>query len=120
MVYDYGNNAIKDVNVIVDDKNMGKTDVYGRFIMQLDKDEESHVIRIQKEGYESVSVTEEMENQKVFYFKIGDSLYYAELAEKYYDQKEYEKAENAINIALSITERKDYLFLKKVITEGKR
>lgn len=117
MVYDYENNAVKDVSIAIDNVNVGRTDVYGRFVTQLPIDCSNHQISIFKEGYETITLTETTENQMVFYFKIGTANYYAELAEQLLDQGKYESARESIDKALKITERKDYLYLQKVITE---
>lgn len=115
MVYDFENNALKDVHVSIDGKEKGCSDVYGRLSLSLPLDNEEHTIQLSKSNYETIILTTTLEGEKVLYYKMGSADYYAALAEKELDEGHYEAATEAINKALTINTRKDYLYLSHVI-----
>lgn len=116
MVYDYENSEVMNVSLYMDDEELGKTDVYGRFLFPVD-DSEEHVIKAVKEGYETVEQKMLLKPGILIYFKLGSGSYYAKEAEKHLDAKRYESALSMINTALKIKERKDWQYLKSVIVE---
>lgn len=116
MVYDYENSEVMNVSLYMDDEELGKTDIYGRFLFPVD-DSEEHVIKAVKEGYETVEQKMLLKPGILIYFKLGSGSYYAKEAEKHLDVKRYESALSMINTALKIKERKDWQYLKSVIVE---
>lgn len=116
MVYDYENSEIMNVSLYMDDEELGKTDIYGRFLFPVD-DSEEHVIKAVKDGYETVEQKMLLKPGILIYFKLGSGSYYAKEAEKLLDAKRYESALSMINTALKIEERKDWQYLKSVIVK---
>lgn len=118
MVYDRENSEVMGASVFVDGELIGSTDIYGRFMFPVNKaDDKSHVIRIEKEGHETVSMETALRPGQLLYFRIGTGAYYAALAEEFLDRSEEEKAIEMIDHALDIESRKDWLFLKNIIFE---
>lgn len=117
MVYDFENNTVKNVQIYIDGENVGSTDVYGRCTVEGFQNEKNHEVILIKEDYEKIIVNTTLDDQKVLYIKMGNSFYYATLAENYLDKGMGDEALIAINKALSIKTREDYLFLQKIIKE---
>lgn len=115
MVYDFENNTVKNVQIYIDGESIGFTDVYGRCTVEGFQNGNNHEVMLVKEDYEKIIVNTTLDDQKVLYIKMGSSFYYANLAESYLDKGMDSEALNAINKALSIKTREDYLFLQKVI-----
>lgn len=114
MVYDYENNALKGVTIFEDNKEIGQTDIYGRFTFEPKNTSEIN-LKFQKVGYEIVYINDSLNENQVLYVKMGNGKYYAELAEELLDKKEFESALIAINKALNCEQRKDYEYLKTII-----
>ncbi len=116
MVYDRENSEVMNVTVFIDDEKTGSTDIYGRFMFPISEDDKKiHIVRIEKEDYETVSTETNFRPGQLLYFRIGSGTYYANLAEELLDRNEYEKALKMINRALKITDRKDWQFLRSII-----
>lgn len=117
MVYDYNNTGIKDVSVSLDGFEIGKTDVYGRFVYPYNFNEKkTHEIYITKAGFESISETiKSINGDLVLYYKLYDANTYARLAEENLDNEKIDSAFNNIDKAIQIEPREDYLFLKAII-----
>ncbi len=116
MVYNYENSEVMGASVLVDGEQIGSTDIYGRFMFPIGKAEnKNHVIRIEKEGHETVSMETSLRPGQLLYFRIGTGNYYATLAEEFLDKNEEGKAIKMIERALEIENRKDWRFLKDVI-----
>ncbi|MCQ2589753.1 MAG: hypothetical protein MJ179_04940 [Treponema sp.] len=115
MVYDFENNTVKNVQIYIDGESIGFTDVYGRCTVEGFQNGNNHEVMLVKEDYEKIIVNTTLDDQKVLYIKMGSSFYYANLAESYLDKGMDSEALKAINKALSIKTREDYLFLQKVI-----
>lgn len=114
MIYDYENNALKDVCVYEDGVEQGYSDIYGRYVLLKLKKGETE-LEFYKAGYEKVSITVNKKDGQVLYVKLGSGSYYARLSEKALDEKKLEAAEYYIEKALECESRKDYEYLKKVI-----
>ena len=118
MVYGNTDSGIMDAVIYMDDTVLGTTDIYGRFSFYAnEKDIDIHTIRIEKDGYESISITTAINPGQLLYFRMYDGAYYAELAEKELDEGNINKAMELIEHALTIEERKDYQYLKKIINQ---
>lgn len=116
MVYDRENSEVMNVSVFIDGEKSGSTDIYGRFVFPVtEEDKGNHIIRIEREGYETVSTETSLRPGQLLYFRIGSGTYYANLSEEFLDRNEYEKALKMINRALEITNRKDWQFLRSII-----
>lgn len=116
MVYDYDNCGVMDASIFMDGKELGKTDIYGRYMFPSDKGK-VHTFTVFKEGYEKVEITTSLNPGQLLYFKTGTGTYYAEMAENLLDNGELDEALRMIEKALNIKERKDWLFLKDIIIE---
>lgn len=114
MVYDYDSNEVMDVSILIDGKEAGKTDIYGRLMYPCDAEREA-LIRAEKIGYESVETKAVIKSGIVLYFKMGSGSDYAQKAEKLLDENNAKDAIKMIEKALNIEERKDWLFLRNVI-----
>lgn len=114
MVYDYENNALKDVQVLESDQVVGTTDIYGRYSYEV-KDKTPVKVSFYKPGYEKIEVEIENRQNQVLYVKLGSASYYADLSEKKLDEKQFEEALKFINKALDLEKRKDYEYLKEII-----
>ena len=114
MVYDYDNCGVMDALFFMDGKELGKTDIYGRFMFNATKGK-IHTFLIRKDGYEEIEITTTVSPGQLLYFKIGTGSYYAKEAEYFLDCRDYSEAKRMINKALKIKERKDWLFLKEII-----
>lgn len=118
MVYDRENSEVMDAVIFVDGKAVGSTDIYGRFLFPINKTENrSHAVRIEKKGYETISMETALRPGQLLYFRTGTGAYYAELAEECMDRNEEERAIEMIDKALEIEDRKDWHFLKTIILE---
>lgn len=113
MVYDFESKEINGVEIFVDNKKVGETDIYGRFIIPVD--EKLNEIVFRKKNYEEIKVDINENREEFLYIKMGSSKYYAQMSEKYFDNKEYSEAKKYIKKALEIEERKDYLYLQSLI-----
>lgn len=118
MIYDFENNAVKDVSIFENQEMKGKSDIYGRFIVFPENKKELK-LDFEKSGYEKISVNSVYNPGEVIYIKMGSADYYAELSEKLFDERKTDAALENINKALEIeSERKDFLFLKSVILKA--
>jgi len=116
MIYDYENNAIKDVVIKSEKNQIGKTDIYGRFIITDLDSIINYKLAFEKPGYERIEYQlDENKHDEVIYIKMGSGFYYATMAENFYDNGDYIEAKQYINKALEIENRKDYLFLNNII-----
>lgn len=119
MVYDYDNTGVMDAVVYLNDKLIGRTDIYGRFMFPVPSNGKDELnIRVEKTGFEKNEINTILQAGQVLYFKIGSASYYADNAERYLDEGNYEKAQQTIEKALSIENRADYRFLKTIIQKG--
>lgn len=115
MAYDHDSGEIMDVSVFIDGNEIGKTDIYGRLTYPC-TEERTAVIRAEKAGYESVEFNAAVRSGTVLYFKMGSGSWYAAKAERLLDEDNTYEALKMIDIALRIQERKDWLFLREVIS----
>ena len=90
MIYDYYNNGVKNVSIYLDDKIIGRTDVYGRFSFPIKNDNSKHTLSLQKDNYEKITDTIFYTRNEVLYYKMGESFFYFEEAEKQFDSKNYD------------------------------
>ncbi len=118
MVYDYENNALKDVQVIENGNVIGTTDIYGRYTYEK-KDSGMVQVSFCKQGYEKIDVQIENQQNQVLYVKLGSGMYFAALSEDCFDEKKYDDALKYINKALKCEQRKDYEYLKNLILSRK-
>ncbi len=114
MAYDYDNNEVMNAAIFLDGEEIGKTDIYGRLIFPNEKEKEA-LVRAEKPGYETVETKTMLKPGVLLYFKMGSGLYYAERAERLFDEGKIQDALKSIEKALLIDDRKDWRFLKEVI-----
>lgn len=117
MVYDLENNTVKDVSVTVDGKELGRTDVYGRFVMTIPSRDTSveHEVVVSKSGYSTATEKVTYSPSIVLYYKIGSCRQYMERAEKKMDKGELSGALKDVDIAVAIDPKEDSLYLRAVI-----
>jgi len=119
MVYDYASSELMNASVIIDGKEIGKTDIYGRLMYPCEKEKEI-TICVRKDGYETVETKAAIKPGTVLYFKMGSGSYYAEQAEKLLDGKDFPGALKMIDKALGIEDRKDWQYLRKIIIRERK
>ncbi|WP_296091237.1 PEGA domain-containing protein [uncultured Treponema sp.] len=119
MVYDYASSELMNASVIIDGKEIGKTDIYGRLMYPCEKEKET-TICVKKDGYESVETKAAIKPGTVLYFKMGSGSYYAERAEKFLDENNLPGALRMIDKALGIEDKKDWQYLRKIIIREKK
>lgn len=115
MVYDYYDGGLMGVSVFIDEVLAGETDIYGRLMIPVKDGKDKRMVRVEKEGHETVRTETLLRPKQLLYFKMGSGVYYAECAEKFLDENKIDKARKMIDKALEIENRKDWLFLKEVI-----
>lgn len=114
MVYDYDNSEVMNAYVFIDGKEIGSTDIYGRFMFPCEKEKEV-LISVKKERYETIETKTVIKAGMVIYFKIGSGSYYADRAEKFLDEDDIDNALVMINKAIEIDNRKDWCYLQEII-----
>ncbi len=115
MFYDYDNCPINNVAFILDGKELGKSDVNGRFVFKID-DSKPHKVELKKEGFESIEDEFKYSDSLVLYYKMGNSDQYLKKAEERFDFNDYQEALKAIDKALEIKQdRDDALYLKAIV-----
>lgn len=114
MIYDYDNSEVMNTYVLIDGKEIGSTDIYGRLMFPCEKEKEV-LISVKKEGYETVVTKTVIKAGMVIYFKMGSGSYYADRAEKFLDENDITNALLMINKAIEIEERKDWCYLQEII-----
>ena len=119
MVYDYENSEVMNVSIIIDGVEKGKTDIYGRFQFYCDREKEVQIKAVKK-GYETIELNTVIKPGIVIYFKMGAGAYYAEKAEKLFDENEVDNALIMIDKALGIEERKDWRYLQELIIKERK
>lgn len=119
MVYDYGSSGLMNASIFMDGKEIGKTDIYGRLMYPCDKEKEA-TICVKKDGYETVETQAAIKPGTVLYFKTGSGSYYAERAEKFLDENDLPGALKMIEKALRIEERKDWRYLREIISRERK
>lgn len=114
MAYGYDNCGIMNVSVFLDGEETGQTDIYGRLLFAFDREKEV-LVRAEKKGYETIETKTKIKPGTVLYFKMGSAAHYAKKAEKLFDEHEAKSALKAIEKALEIETRKDFLYLQDII-----
>ena len=115
MFYDYDNCPINNVSFILDGKELGKSDVNGRFVFKID-DSKIHKVEFQREGYESIEDEFKYSDSLVLYYKMGNSDQYLKKAEERLDLNDYNEALKAVDKSLEINRnRDDALYLKAIV-----
>ena len=115
MIYDYNNSPVSNVEVFLDDDRIGKSDVNGRFVFDIN-DREEHKIRLEKKDHEAISDLFVYEDSLLLYYKMGSSNQYLNMAEDCIDKKSYEEALAKVTKSLQINPtREDSMFLEAII-----
>lgn len=115
MIYDYANNGVNDVSVYKDEKEVGVSDIRGRYIIDKGIKPEFN-LRFTKKGYEDVGIDVRFDPFTVLYIKMGTAAQFLHLAEEQADAYRYEQALEYIERALRIdAERCDVLYFKAVV-----
>lgn len=115
MIYDSDNIAVNGVQVYVDDKRIGESDIQGRFILSSAKGGE-HRIALNKEGYEAILQSFNFDPMNVLYFKMINTPQLISLAESALDVSSYEVALSYLDRAVMLgNNRSDILFLQAIV-----
>lgn len=115
MIYDYENNVIKEVELFINNKKIGESDINGRFMIPVKGKDSKSVLTLSKINYETINDEIQLVEGYVLYYKMGDSNYYFEKAESLLDEDKLESALISIDKALLINEKDEYYFLKSII-----
>lgn len=115
MIYDYENKCVQNVSIFIDENLLGQSDINGRFFIPIKKEKTEHQIKLEKDGYEIIEEKIEFRADIVLYYKIASAFYYFTTAENCLDNNEIDLALDAIDKALNIEEKDEYLFLKSII-----
>lgn len=115
MIYDFDNIAVSNVQVFVNDKKIGESDIHGRFILSSRKGGD-YGITLKKPGYEDVNQTFSFDPMNVLYFKMINTTQLITLAEAALDTNSHNEALAFLDRAAEIgNSRCDILFLQAII-----
>lgn len=117
MIYDYESCALQNVEIYIDDECIGRSDVYGRFIISSLKDSENkfHNLTLKKEGYFEVKDEITFNPMSGLYYRMASSEQLMEVAEEEFDSNQNEKALDSIRKSLLVKENDDGFFLEALI-----
>jgi tetratricopeptide (TPR) repeat protein len=114
MIYDYENIAVGGVTVKVNGKELVKSDVQGRFILDFKKRGE-YEIELIKKGYEVLRQKFEYNPMDVLYFKMITAEQLVVLAEGEMDKSSYKEAEEYLERAYKLEPlRADIMYLRSI------
>jgi hypothetical protein len=114
MIYDYENSAVSGVTIKVNGKELVKSDMQGRFILDFKKGGE-YEIELIKKGYEKVVQKFDYNPMEVLYFKMITAAQLVNLAEESLDRFDCEEAEIFLSRAYSMEPyRADIIYLTSV------
>ena len=114
MIYDHDNIPVSEVLVKVNGKQIVKSDVHGRFILDLKKRGE-YTIELFKKGYEPLNQKFEYNPMNVLYFKLITADQLIVLAEEELDKFSYEEAEKYMQRAYYLEPlRADIIYLRSI------
>ena len=120
MIYDYDNITVKDVEIFVDGKNVGSSDIQGRFVLKSEKSC-AHDIELRKSGYETIRQGFRFDSMDVLYFRMINAAQLLFLAEEALDEGLHDAALRCLARALALDpQRPDVLFLNAVVCYGAR
>ncbi|MCL2480641.1 MAG: carboxypeptidase-like regulatory domain-containing protein [Spirochaetaceae bacterium] len=114
MIYDHDNIPVSGVVVKINGKEIVKSDVHGRFILDFKKNGE-YEIELSKKGYETLTQKFEYNPMNVLYFKLITAEQLVALAEEELNKFCYEEAEKYLQRA-SILEplRAEIIYLRSI------
>ena len=121
MVYDHENNGVMDARIFVDEAEIGKTDVYGKFLFPIESGNgknggETKIVSVKKSGYEEGRIETKLVHGSLLYFRLSSHEHFAKEAEGLLDSGKLDEALLMIEKALEIEGgRKDYRLLKEII-----
>jgi len=117
MIYDYESCALQNVEIYIDDECIGRSDVYGRFIISPLKasENEFHNLTLKKEGYFEVKDEIALNPMSGLYYRMASSEQLMEIAEKEFDSNQNEKALEFIRKSIQVKESDDGFFLEALI-----
>ncbi|HKM21403.1 MAG TPA: hypothetical protein VJZ01_05115 [Lachnospiraceae bacterium] len=114
MIYDYENNGLQNVSVYINNELVGRTDIYGRYLLAL-KEGKDYTIRIKKNDYEVMEKEFTFDPMYVMYFQIGNAAQILHLAEEAMDDASYEDVLVLVDRVLKLdNSRIDALYLKSI------
>ncbi|ULQ59037.1 tetratricopeptide repeat protein [Brucepastera parasyntrophica] len=114
MVYDYENNGLQNVSVYIDDELIGKTDIHGRYLLALVRNQ-IYKIRLQKNEFEMVEKEFVYDPLFVLYFQIANSVQLLKLAENAMDEGGYEEAIGYLDRSIKLDPKRiDAFYLKAI------
>jgi tetratricopeptide (TPR) repeat protein len=114
MVYDAENTSVNGVSVYINGKKYVESDIQGRFILELKKNEE-YSIQLSKKGYEDIQETFAYDPMNVLHFRMVNANHLIKLAETSLNEYSYGEAERYLNRALTLEpHRIDALYLMSI------
>lgn len=114
MIYDYNNTAVSGVLVSVNGRELVRSDMHGRFILDFSTHGE-YTIELSKSGYEKLIQNFDYNPMKVLYFKMITADQLVTLAEECINKFDFEEAEKNIVRAYKLEpHRIDIIYLKTV------
>lgn len=126
MVYNDNDEALRDVEVVVDGKLKAVSDMQGRFILKYMygniMERKRHTIELHKRGYETIKELIFYDPMSLLYFRMESGKAIQEMAESLIDRGSYNEADKALNRLLGIEGKEDiglYLLAILRIKEGK-
>ena len=114
MIYDYENVAVGEVRVKVNGRELVKSDVQGRFILDF-RNKGEYEIELSKKGYETLTQKFEYDPMAVLYFKMITAEQLVVLAEEELDKSCYKEAEEYLERAYKLEPlREDIMYLRSI------
>ena len=118
MIYDHNNVTVKDVELCVNGKIVGSSDIQGRFVLKAKK-AGLHDIELRKAGYETIQQSFRFDSMNVLYFRMINASQLIGLAEEALDVGSHDKALQYLTRAIALDPlRPDALFLSAVVCHG--
>jgi hypothetical protein len=118
MIYDHNNVTVKDVELCVNGKIVGSSDIQGRFVLKAKK-AGLHDIELRKAGYETIQQSFRFDSMNVLYFRMINASQLIVLAEEALDAGSHDKARQYLARAIALDPlRPDALFLSAVVCHG--
>lgn len=116
MVYDFDNKPVGDAKIYINNNLITKTDIQGRFILNIKKSKDLYSITVKKETYESLSSSFSYDPMNVLYFKLINTNQLLKQAEYYLSINSYESAIKFLQRATNLSpDRNDIKFLECII-----
>ena len=117
MVYDYSNQPLADAVVKVDGAVIARTDVQGRFIIDLGKIKKNSVMMtVSKDTFEEQSTEVLCDSMQIVYFRLPNAQHLLDLAESSLENHLLDESYDYVKRSLALSpERADILYFKAIV-----